>query len=455
MTGDEDTIAAIATAAGRGGVGIIRISGRKAREISTLITGSVPLARRAEYLPFCNKQHDVLDQGIVLFFESPHSFTGEDVIELQGHGGPVVMDMILKCVIDAGCRLARPGEFSERAFHNGKMDLAQAEAIADLIDSTSEQAARSAVRSLQGQFSQHVKIILDKLIHLRMYVEAAIDFPEEEIDFITEGDVKNQLVALLDSIEILKKNAVQGSLLREGMTLVIAGSPNAGKSSLMNALAKRDAAIVTDIPGTTRDVLREHITLDGMPLNIIDTAGICNTEDVVEKIGIQRAQEEIKKADSIILLIDDSKKGAAQTEFTLDELKALVPASKNITLVYNKIDITGSKPAIKNFNNETEIFISVQTGQGMDLLIDHLKCSVGFDGSGSDGIFMARRRHLDSIDRAHDCVQKGMQQLESHSAAELLANDLFYAQQALGEITGEFSNDDLLGEIFSGFCIGK
>src|SRR5690606_25310979 len=297
-------IAAIATAPGRGGVGIIRVSGERALTIAQVVLGITPKPRYAHYGPFRAVDGTVLDEGIALFFPNPHSFTGEDVLELQGHGGPVVLDLLLKEVVALGCRLARPGEFSERAFLNDKLDLAQAEAIADLIDSSSEQAARCALRSLQGVFSAQIQALVEDLTHLRMYVEAAIDFPEEEIDFLAEGKVSGDVQALRERIELILANARQGSILREGMTVVIAGRPNAGKSSLLNALAGREAAIVTDIAGTTRDVLREHIHIDGMPLHIIDTAGLRDSDDPVEQIGIQRAWQAIREADRILLMVD-------------------------------------------------------------------------------------------------------------------------------------------------------
>lgn len=443
-----DTIAALATPPGRGGVAIIRISGPLVGVIAAGILEQVPPAREAHYLPFLSATGEALDVGLALYFPAPNSFSGEDVLELQGHGGPVVMDMLLQRVYDLGARPARPGEFSERAFLNDKLDLAQAEAIADLIDSASSQAARLAMRSLQGVFSQRVHELVAALTELRVYVESAIDFPEEEIDFLADGEIQTRLTAVQENLKNTLHAAHQGNLLREGMTVVIAGRPNAGKSTLLNALAGRETAIVTEIPGTTRDILREHIQIDGLPLHIIDTAGLRESTDTVEQEGVRRAWAEIHQADRILLLRDVSS-----TEE--DELHTqFAAAGPPVTVVNNKIDLLSQTPAIHETGAHVEIQLSAQTGAGLDLLRQHLKACVGFE-DGSEGEFMARRRHLLALAQAQQHLINGEQQLHEHAAGELLAEELRQAQQVLGEITGEVSADDLLGEIFSSFCIGK
>lgn len=457
-----DTIVAIATAPGRGGVGIVRISGTKAQSLAEQILGFVPKPRYAHYGAFKAADGTVLDEGIALFFQNPHSFTGEDVLELQGHGGPVVLDLLLKECVALGCRLARPGEFSERAFLNDKLDLAQAEAIADLIDSASEQAARCALRSLQGEFSKRIQALLHKLIHTRIYVEAAIDFPEEEIDFLSDGKVATLLDDVDNELNAVLKEANQGALLREGMNVVIAGRPNAGKSSLLNALAGVDRAIVTDIAGTTRDVLKEHIHLDGMPLHIIDTAGLRDAPDEVERIGIQRAWAEIRQADRMLLMIDST---SSETDSIAllhalfngqglsHELDALLNSGR-ITVIRNKADLSTEPIGIRVENALPVINLSAKQGQGVDILRTHLKEVMGFDAA-SEGGFLARSRHIEALQRAQAALANGRLQLEGLGAGELLAEDLRMAQNALNEITGEFTADDLLGKIFGSFCIGK
>lgn len=445
-----DTIAAIATPAGRGGVGIVRVSGPASEHIAKSILGKVPNPRVAEYLPFKNKEHQTIDLGLALFFKSPNSFTGENVLELHGHGGSVVLDMLLKETLSLGARMARPGEFSERAFLNGKLDLAQAEAIADLIDSASNQAARFAVRSLQGEFSSQIHDLVSQLIELRTFVESAIDFPEEEIDFLKDSQITEQLNAIKQQLKRILSAARQGQLLREGMTIVIAGRPNAGKSTLLNQLTGHETAIVTEIPGTTRDVIRAHINLDGMPLHIIDTAGLREGADVVEKEGIRRAWDEIKQADRILYLLDAHEHQNISHDSLFEQLQNAGP---NITIVYNKIDLL--KKGLASPNDDYErLTISAKTGEGIDVLRDHLKTCVGFDNIGEGG-FMARRRHLEALHQASQHVLQGEQQLQQSQAGELLAEELRQAQQHLSEITGEFSADDLLGKIFSSFCIGK
>ncbi|AML56265.1 tRNA uridine-5-carboxymethylaminomethyl(34) synthesis GTPase MnmE [Serratia rubidaea] len=450
-----DTIVAQATPPGRGGVGILRISGKKAAEVAQVLLGKLPKPRYADYLPFRDADGATLDQGIALWFPGPNSFTGEDVLELQGHGGPVILDLLLKRVLALpGVRIAQPGEFSERAFLNDKLDLAQAEAIADLIDASSEQAARSAMNSLQGAFSSRIHQLVEALTHLRIYVEAAIDFPDEEIDFLSDGKIEAQLNAVIGDLDQVRAEARQGSLLREGMKVVIAGRPNAGKSSLLNALAGREAAIVTDIAGTTRDVLREHIHIDGMPLHIIDTAGLREASDEVERIGIERAWSEIEQADRVLFMVDGTTTGATEPAEIWPEFMARLPDTLPITVVRNKADITGEAQGITEVNGHSLIRLSARTGDGIDVLRDHLKQSMGFT-SNMEGGFLARRRHLQALELAAQHLLQGHEQLVSAYAGELLAEELRQAQLALSEITGEFTSDDLLGRIFSSFCIGK
>lgn len=444
-----DTIAAVATPQGRGSVGIVRISGPACRDIADALLDSMPSPRQARFKPFLDQDRTVIDSGLAIFFPKPHSFTGEDVLELQGHGGPVVMDLLLKRTLQLGARLARPGEFSERAFLNGKLDLVQAEAIADLIDAESQAAARSATRTLQGAFSNKIDRLVESLIELRLYVESAIDFPEEEIDFLTCSNVNERLHSILDEIESTRQSAHSGRLLRDGLTLVIAGRPNSGKSSLLNALAGAEAAIVTDIPGTTRDLLRERITIDGMPLHIIDTAGLRESHDPVEAEGIRRAKKEIEQADRVLWVFDDST-DPHHLAIDRDQLPRGVP----VTLIRNKIDIAGNTPGIFEDESEVEVALSATRGDGIDLLTAHLKQCVGYRYLG-EGDFIARRRHLDALERAIGHLRQGELSLQRDQAGELLAEDLRLAQQSLSEITGEFTADDLLGRIFSSFCIGK
>ncbi len=445
----RDTISAVATPPGRGGIGIVRVSGEKAMEIARQLLGFEPTARNARYTSFTDSKGEVIDQGIALYFPKPHSFTGEDVLELQGHGGPVVMEMLLRRTLELGARLASAGEFSERAFLNDKIDLTQAEAIADLIDAETEAAARLANRTLQGALSDQIHNLVEQLTALRLYVEAAIDFPEEEIDFLSDGKVSTDLQSIIDKTRAILKNAQTGRLLRDGMTLVIAGRPNAGKSSLLNALAGVDSAIVTEIPGTTRDILRERISLDGIPLHIIDTAGLRESEDPIEQEGIRRARDQIEQADRVLWVYD----GVADPEhFDLDTRD--LPQSVPLTLVRNKIDLAGELPRVRDMDLGTEVSLAAKSGLGLELLIDHLKTSIGYQDQ-SEGEFIARRRHLDALERALDQLYQGEEMLKNHQAGELLAEDLRQAQQILAEITGEFTADDLLGRIFSSFCIGK
>ncbi|WP_421186569.1 tRNA uridine-5-carboxymethylaminomethyl(34) synthesis GTPase MnmE [Aeromonas enteropelogenes] len=450
-----DTIVAQATAPGRGGVGIVRVSGPAAEQVAEIVLGKRPRVRYAEYLPFRDEQGEVLDQGIALLFKAPNSFTGEDVLELQGHGGPVIMDMLVRRILQIkGLRPARPGEFSERAFMNDKLDLAQAEAIADLIEASSEQAARSAMHSLQGQFSSKIQQLVESLIRLRIYVEAAIDFPDEEIDFLSDGKVAGDLYAIMADLDAVRSEARQGALLREGMKVVIAGRPNAGKSSLLNALAGRESAIVTEIAGTTRDVLREHIHLDGMPLHIIDTAGLRDTQDKVEQIGIERAWAEIEQADRVLFMVDGTTTDAVDPREIWPEFVDRLPKNIGLTVIRNKADLTGEDLAQSEELGHAVYRISAKTELGLPALREHLKACMGFQGN-TEGGFMARRRHLDALERAAERLLVAKEQLEVFVAGELVAEELRLAQESLSEITGEFSSDDLLGRIFSSFCIGK
>lgn len=455
MHNTTETIAAIATAPGQSGVGIVRISGPGARVIARTMLGFAPRPRHAHYGSFIDPQGRLIDEGIGLFFPGPNSFTGEDVLELQGHGGTVILDLLLRAACDLGARLARPGEFSERAFLNDKLDLAQAEAIADLINSSSEQAARCAVRSLQGAFSRRIDELVEAVTHLRIYVEAAIDFPEEEIDFLADGKVAKDLGQLLQNLDSILAEAQQGSILREGMKVVIAGRPNAGKSSLLNALAGREAAIVTAVEGTTRDVLREHILIDGMPLHIIDTAGLRDSPDEVEQIGIARAWDEIAQADRILLMVDATSTEATDPHQLWPDFIDRLPKSAPLTVIRNKVDLTNEAVGIEQTANTSPVLrISARPGQGLEDLRNHLKACMGF-ASTNEGGFLARRRHLDALERAKAALLQGESQLHGHGAGELLAEDLRAAQDALGEITGAMTPDDLLGKIFSSFCIGK
>ena len=456
---DTDTICAIATPPGRGGVGIVRVSGPTCKQIAQTMLGKLPAPRYARYGDFLDRQGQVIDQGIALYFPAPHSFTGEDVLELQGHGGHYLLNALITELTALGVRIARPGEFSERAFLNDKLDLAQAEAIADLIDSSSEQAARSALRTLQGDFSRLIDELAEAITELRVYVEASIDFSDEEIDFLSEGGVAQRLDGILQTLDRVMEQARQGAILKEGMTVAIAGRPNAGKSSLLNALAGRETAIVTDIAGTTRDILSEQIQIDGMPLHIIDTAGLRDSEDRVEQEGIRRAREAIGQADRILLLVD-----ASQENLPLDSLPEYLSAlglgqadPGKLTLVENKIDLLQRAPAIRESDGQgtpAVVQLSALQNAGLDLLREHLKQCMGYQ-SGTEGGFIARSRHLHALRKARGDLQQAATQLRQHQAGELVAEDLRHAHRHLGEITGEFTTDDLLGRIFSSFCIGK
>lgn len=465
LSSDTDTICAIATPPGRSGVGIVRISGPQSREIANKILHFNPTPRHAHFTNFHDQDSRLIDQGIALFFPSPNSFTGEDVLELQGHGGYFILDFLLNEAIKAGARIARPGEFSERSFLNGKIDLTQAEAIADLIESSSEEAARSAMRTLQGDFSRLIHSLCASIVDLRVYVEAAIDFTEEEIDFLTEGKTAESLKSIINQLDSILLQAQQGALLREGMSVVIAGKPNAGKSSLLNALAGKDSAIVTDIAGTTRDTLVERINIDGMPLHITDTAGLRESDDIVEKEGIRRALQAIESADRILLVVDSCQDNVQPENLQeyligLGFLKigtAIDPG--RVTIIQNKIDKTNLEGGVytnrdADDNAITTVHISAKNKTGIALLRNHLKDCMGFQYAGEGG-FIARRRHLDALEHSRTCLVQAHCQLLGKGAGELIAEDLRHAHQYLGEITGEFSTDDLLGKIFSSFCVGK
>jgi tRNA modification GTPase len=450
----SDTIVAIASAPGRGAVGVIRVSGPNVAQIAASIIGDLPAPRVAQVAHFLGGDGAPLDRGLALYFPAPASYTGEHVLELQGHGGVLVLDSLLQRLLELGCRMARPGEFSERAFLNGKIDIAQAEAIADLIEAGSAAAARAAVRSMQGEFSAHVHELQAQITELRTLVEAAIDFPDEELDFVPGTVLGDRVAKIFMSFDAITAAARQGALLREGLKVVIAGKPNAGKSSLLNKLAGDEIAIVTDQPGTTRDVLRQQLHLDGLPVNLIDTAGLRPASDVVEAEGVRRAFAELKRADRVLYVLDAA---APATESSASDLAAelnALPRGVPVTLIFNKIDLSGAEPHVDEARDPPQLFLSANSGAGLDLLRAHLKNRAGFSG-GDSGAFSARRRHLDALERAKACVVQAAQTLATSRAFELFAEELRRAQLALGEITGEFTSDDLLGEIFSSFCIGK
>jgi tRNA modification GTPase len=449
-----DTIAAITTPKGFGGVGVIRLSGPAVQIIAEEVLEKLPPPRQAKLAWFRDHRGEAIDQGLALFFPAPHSFTGEDVLELQGHGGPMVLDLVLRRLVELGARLARPGEFSERAFLNGKLDLAQAEAIADLIESGTETAARLARRTLSGDFSRRLYALIDELIRLRTYLEAGLDFPEEEIDFLADSTLGTAIGALLSQLEAVLASAQQGCLVREGLRAVIAGPPNVGKSSLLNALTGSEAAIVTDIPGTTRDLLHREIQIDGLPLHLTDTAGMHSSDDLVEQEGIRRARQEIAAADAILWVSDDSRNPDTQA-FNLSALDLPTGSPIPMVLIRNKVDLTGRKPGLTRTAERVEIALSAREGLGIEFLREHLKELAGYQGGEADGIFMARRRHLDALNRALTAMREARANLQQQRSGEFIAEDLRQAQQALGEITGEFTTEDLLERIFTSFCIGK
>jgi tRNA modification GTPase len=449
-----DTIAAIATAPGRGAVGVIRVSGPNVPQIAASILGNLPAPRVAQVAHFLGLDGECLDRGLALYFPAPASYTGEHVLELQGHGGVLVLDSLLQRLLDLGCRMARPGEFSERAFLNGKIDIAQAEAIADLIDAGSAAAARAAVRSMQGEFSAQVHELQAQITELRTLVEAAIDFPDEELDFVPGSELGSRMAKIFMGFDAITAAARQGALLREGLNVVIAGKPNAGKSSLLNRFVGDEIAIVADQPGTTRDVLRQQVHLDGLPVNLIDTAGLRSAADGVEAEGVRRARAELKRADRVLYILDAAACGAQSCASELAAELNELPEGVPVTVIFNKIDLSGAQANVDESRDPPQVFLSARTGAGLDLLRAHLKNRAGYR-SGDAGALSARRRHLDALDRARSCVVQAAQTLSATRAFELFAEELRRAQMALGEITGEFSSDDLLGEIFSSFCIGK
>lgn len=449
----DDTIVAPATAQGRGGIGVVRVSGPLCAAIAKAIAGVLPPERLATYRSFYDSNQNLIDKGLVVYFKAPHSFTGEDVLEFHLHGSPVLLDLMIQSILQLGARLARPGEFSERAFYNEKIDLAQAEAIADLIAAGSATAARSALKSLEGEFSRLINALVDKVVHLRMYVEAAIDFPDEEIDFIADKKVADRLEDIAAELQAISQQAEKGVLLQEGITIALAGKPNAGKSSLLNYLSGKDSAIVTPIPGTTRDILQEYIQIEGIPLHIIDTAGIRDSDDIVEQEGIRRALLALDKAQQVLWLIDGEQE-------TLDDVGAYlktIPLDQKyhdkITLIYNKIDLSTQTARCKQQDGHTVLYLSIKTGQGLDLLQQHLKSILNLNDNEAN--FIARRRHLAALAAAKDALAKAKEALHARLAGELLAEDLKEMQNNLSEITGQFTADDLLGKIFSEFCIGK
>lgn len=445
----SDTIAAVATPPGRGGIGVVRVSGAAVPAVARAVLGHLPAPRVATYGPFKDGSGTPLDFGLALFFPAPASFTGEDVLELHGHGGPVVMDLLVNRVLECGARVARPGEFSERAFLNGKLDLAQAEAVADLIDSASAAAARSATRSLDGQFSARIRVCRDRLVDLRILVEGAIDFPDEGLDFRPKPELALRLADVATQVDAILAQAFQGSLLRDGMALVLAGRPNVGKSSLLNALARTERAIVTDVPGTTRDLIQDRILIDGLPITITDTAGLRATLDPVEAVGIERARTAIAAADMVVLVSDAADAPTVEDRALLER----IPPGPERALVVNKIDLHGLDPGLTRRGDLEVIALSARTGAGLGLLREHLKGVMGYVPG--EGEFLARRRHLEALREAASWIAHAADLLADGLEPALLAEDLRLAQAALGRITGEFTSDDLLGEIFSRFCIGK
>ena len=450
MLNATKTIVAISTASGAGGIGVVRLSGPLALEIGQQISGSNLKPRIAKFHSFKDLNGSLIDQGLILFFPGPNSFTGDDVIEFQCHGGTVVTQSILDICLRLDAVLAEPGEFSKRAYLNNKIDLAQAESIADLINASTVEAAQSAANSLSGKFSLEINNLLKYLIELRMYVEACLDFPEEDIDFISEGNVKEKLQNLTETMAKIIRAASQGQLLRDGISLVLVGQPNVGKSSLLNQLSGENKAIVTDIPGTTRDAITSDINLNGIVLNIIDTAGLRDTDDPIEKFGIEKTWSSLEKGHIALFLVDASK---GITEYEKGILKRLPEEIKRMW-VFNKIDLIKGKPKIEQLNNDQIVYMSAKTGDGLDLLKKAILNEVGFkeNSEGSESKFIARKRHLEALENVHKSLQSAQLNMAS---AELIAEDLTIAQKYLSSITGEFTSDDLLGEIFSQFCIGK
>lgn len=445
---NSDTIVAIATGAMPSGIGIVRLSGALAYSIALKINQQKALTpRMVHFCEFYSENGQLLDQGVMIYFQSPHSFTGEDIVEIQGHGSPIVLDEMVKTCIKHGARIANPGEFSLRAFLNDKIDLTQAEAIADLIHANSQSAAKMAMRSLQGEFSKCIQRLNKQLIELRLFVEAAIDFPEEEIDFLSDGKIESLLRTAITDLTHIRNQAAQGCIIREGLSIVIAGKPNAGKSTLMNALSGKNVAIVTDVAGTTRDVMREHVLIDDIPVHLIDTAGLRDSDDIVEQEGIKRAWNEVRQADCVLFLIDVALE---HDHHALEaSIQAELPPNVPVIRVFNKIDKVGQS----NHARDGSVYLSAQTGRGLDELKEVIKSVVGYQPQ--EGQFLARRRHLQALDDAFTHLQLGLDQLVHFRAGELLAEELRLAHLRLCEITGEFTTDDLLGVIFSSFCIGK
>jgi tRNA modification GTPase len=445
----EDTIAAIATPFGKGGVAIIRISGPQSSDIVQQLSSRKPQDRKALFTSFYDASNHIIDSGICIYFKGPNSYTGEDVVEVQGHGGIVVINMLLKRIIALGARIAKPGEFTERAFLNNKLDLTQAEAVADIIESTTEHSVRSAQRSLQGTFSKLIHELIGELTELRIYVEAAIDFVDEEIDFLNEGGIEQRIKFLSEKLTLILSNAKTGQLLRDGISVVLVGKPNAGKSSLLNCLTGEETAIVTDVAGTTRDILKEYIQLDGLPLHIIDTAGIHDSNNLIEQEGIRRAHKEIQYADKV-LIIHDVRDQHGINEF----ISQLDSDNDKRVIIFNKIDLINQPAKVVYSKDGDQIFLSIKTGEGFDLLTDYLKKSVGYDEN-QEAVFIARQRHVNALSEALIAINNGLIQLQQNQAGEIVAEELRLAQNHLGEITGKISSDDLLGKIFSNFCIGK
>ena len=441
----NDTIVALASPAGRGGISVVRLSGPKVAQIAIDIIGELPAPRHAHLCDFRHNDGSAIDRGLALYFESPNSYTGESVLELHAHGSPVVVELLIQRCLELNCRMARPGEFSERAFLSGRLDLAQAEAVADLIESSTEAAARSAMRSLHGAFSERVNQLVDALTDLRIFVEAAIDFPEEEIDFLSGNEVQQRLTALKGNFTQLESVVRQGKLLRDGLRVVLSGAPNAGKSSLLNLLSREQRAIVSDIPGTTRDVLEQHLQLDGLPIVLLDTAGIRDSENAIEKEGVRRAREAQKSADLILHIVDSNLPFEESKEIDME-----IPAGVQVLTVFNKIDLSG----LPAHSEEDRVYVSALTGDGLDRLIEHLKRVAGYQES-EVSQFIARQRHIDALNRARAHLDAGITQLAQSRAVEILAEELRLAQRSLGEITGEVTSDELLGLIFGSFCIGK
>jgi tRNA modification GTPase len=443
----RDTIAAIATAPGRGGIGVVRISGRDLSRFAAQLVQQPLQPRHASLAAFRDRAGQPIDEGIALFFPSPHSYTGEDVLELQGHGGPVVMRQLLQRCVELGARLARPGEFTERAYLNGRMDLAQAESVADLIEASTALAARAALRTLKGEFSELIQELASKIVALRGLLEATLDFPEEEVEFLTAGHAAEQLADIREQLDRVMASTRQGSLLREGIQVVLIGEPNVGKSSLLNRLAGDDVAIVTDVPGTTRDAVREQIEIDGLPVHIIDTAGLRETEDLVERIGIGRTWAQIEAADLALLVSDAAGVDHVGDQAIINRL----PAGLGRVRVFNKIDLAGRAPGRDAGEHEDRVWVSAKTGAGLDLLKQVIGDRIGWHPSG-EGLYTARARHTAALQAAREHLDRAAEQT---GQLELYAEELRLAHEALCTITGEFTPDDLLGEIFSRFCIGK